>query len=72
MLTTVYCGRAALLRRFLAAAAAGLIMAVLYTLFTAGRTENVVISAIWRCFSFAILSTIGAILTELSLPDVEN
>ncbi|MGA2916705.1 MAG: hypothetical protein ABSE89_11835 [Sedimentisphaerales bacterium] len=72
MLTTVYCGRASLLKRFSASAAAGFIMTVFYTLFTAGQTENVVVATLWRCFVFALLSTIGAILTELSLPDVEN
>jgi hypothetical protein len=69
---TIFCGRASLSKRFSAAAAAGFIMAIFYTLFTAGQTENVVISGLWRCFAFALFSTIGAILTELSLPDVEN
>jgi hypothetical protein len=72
MLTTVYCGRASLLKRFSAAAATGVIMAVLYTLFTVSQTENVVVPALWRCFAFTLFSTIGAVLTELSLPDVEN
>ena len=72
MLITVYCGRASFLKRFSAAAAAGVIMAIFYTLFTVGQTGNVVISALWKCFAFALFSTIGAILTELSLPDVEN
>ncbi|MCX5633315.1 MAG: hypothetical protein NTW93_06560 [Phycisphaerae bacterium] len=69
---TIFCGRASLLKRFSAAAAAGFIIAVLYTLFTISQTENVVVPALWKCFAFALLSTIGAILTELSLPDVEN
>ncbi|MGB8227237.1 MAG: hypothetical protein WCE45_10310 [Sedimentisphaerales bacterium] len=72
MLTTVYCGRASLLKRFSTAAAAGFIMAILYTVFTAGQTENVIVPALWRCFAFTLFSTIGAVLTELSLPDVEN
>jgi hypothetical protein len=28
--------------------------------------------ALWLCFSSTLISVIGAILTELSLPDVEN
>ncbi|MBN1787109.1 MAG: hypothetical protein JW806_01795 [Sedimentisphaerales bacterium] len=68
-LTTIYCGRAGLLKRFSAAALAGLLASVLYTIFSA---SNMGISILYLYFSFAIIAVIGAILTELSLPDVEN
>lgn len=72
MVTTVHCGRAILLRRFFAAAMTGIITALLYTLFTAGLTTDVIVPILWRCFVFALVSVIGAVLTELSLPDIEN
>jgi len=68
-LTTIYCGRARLLKRFSAAALTGFLAAVLYTIFNAA---NAGISAMYWCFSFTLIAVIGAILTELSLPDVEN
>jgi hypothetical protein len=68
-LTTIYCGRARLLKRFSAAAATGFLTAVLYTAFNTG---HIGISAVYRCFSFTLIAVIGAILMELSLPDVEN
>lgn len=71
MLTTVYCGRAVLLKRFFAAGAAGFLTAVLYALFS-GRITDSALNALWWGFSFALTSAIGAVLTELSLPDVEN
>jgi uncharacterized membrane protein len=75
MLTTAYCGRTVLLKRFLASAIAGFLMAILYTVFSAVNVDSasdVIVSALWRCFGFTLISVIGAILTELSLPDVEN
>ncbi len=75
-LTTIYCGRAAMLKRIAASAMTGFLAAVFYTslsiLLSGGAAENPVISAFWRCFSFTIISVIGAILTEILLPDVEN
>jgi len=78
-LTTIYCGRATLLKRFLASAGTGLLAAVFYTIFnvllndaSAGSASNVIIPALWHCFGFTLMAVIGAILTELSLPDVEK
>lgn len=73
--TTIYCGRAALSKRFLASAITGFLTAILYTVFSAvsaGSASDAVVSALWRCFGLTIASIIGAIFTELSLPDVEN
>jgi hypothetical protein len=75
--TTIYCGRAGLLRRFTAAAITGFLTAIFYTFLGVmmnGETaaNNVIASAIWRCFGFTIVSVIGAILTEIFLPDVES
>jgi hypothetical protein len=76
MLTTAYCGRAVLLKRFLAAGAAGFLTAVLFSVLynplQDSDTVLYVIPTLWWCFSFTIISVIGAVLTELSLPDVEN
>ena len=72
---TIFCGRAVLLKRFSASAVAGFLTAVLYTAFSitsGGLTSDVVVSALWQCFGFTLMAVIGAILTELSLPDVEN
>jgi hypothetical protein len=75
-MTTIYCGRASLLKRFVASALTGLLTAILYTLLGvllhSETTENVIISLLWRCFGFALTSVIGAILTEIFLPDAES
>jgi hypothetical protein len=73
---TIFCGRASLLKRFFTAGLAGLLTAVFYT-YLALRVFHVPVSkaivpALWLCFSCALISVIGAVLTELSLPDVEN
>ncbi|PKL49843.1 MAG: hypothetical protein CVV39_02120 [Planctomycetes bacterium HGW-Planctomycetes-1] len=74
--TTIYCGRAGLLKRFTAAAITGFLTAIFYTLLgvlTNGQAvSDIIVSAIWRCFGFTIVSVIGAVLTEMFLPDVEN
>ncbi len=75
VLITAYCGRAALLKRFFAAGVTGFLTAVLYAVFSvarAGSTSGVVAPALWWCFGFTLMAVIGAVLTELSLPDVEN
>jgi hypothetical protein len=79
-LTTIYCGRAAIWERFSAAAFTGILTAIFFTFFithfkgsvSALSEMNWIIFTIWHCFTFALMATIGAILTELSLPDVEN
>jgi hypothetical protein len=75
-ITTIYCGRAGLLKRFSAAAITGFLTAIFYTILgviTNGQAvSDIIVSAIWRCFGFTIVSVIGAVLTEMFLPDVEN
>jgi len=77
ILTTIYCGKASLLKRFACAAVSGLLTAVFYIKWMSFLPDCVSVSvvagpAMWLCFSSTLISVIGAILTELSLPDVEN
>jgi hypothetical protein len=79
-LTTIYCGRAAIWKRFSAAAFTGILTSIFLTFFVthfkgsapAWPESNMIIFTIWHCFTFALMAVTGAILTELSLPDVEN
>jgi hypothetical protein len=79
-LVTIYCGRAAIWKRFSAAAFTGILTSIIFTFFViyfkgsvpASPESNMVIFTIWHCFTFALMMVTGAILTELSLPDVEN
>ena len=73
---TLGCGGAVLWRRFVAAAVCGMLLAGLYTVISAtlGYSVGIINSEIavnlaWRLFIFAILSTIGAIFTEIKLPE---
>ena len=58
-------------KRIIAATIGGLTAALLYTASTVflAATDSIFISFFWRAFVFAILSSIGAILTELTLSD---
>ena len=78
MLVTLGCGGAALWERMVGAAVCGLLLGIFYTAVSAGLQGNhplllgaLMVSCIWRVFVFAIFSVIGAILTELKLPDPE-
>jgi hypothetical protein len=76
-LTTVYCGKAPLLKRFAGSAVSGFLTAVFYAIWmfflpSSIRVSMIIGPALWLCFSSTLISVIGAILTELSLPDVEN
>lgn len=75
-LTTIYCGSAPLLKRVSAAAVCGLLTAIFYTAIVMfiGHIpiSRAIIPAAWLCFGSTLVSAIGAILTELSLGDVEN
>jgi hypothetical protein len=76
-LTTIYCGRASLLKRFACSAASGFLTAVFYMVWMVFLPTRVSVSilagpAMWLCFSSTVISVIGAVLTELFLPDVEN
>jgi hypothetical protein len=74
---TVGCGGATLGRRIIATAVGGLSIAVLYTAATAVMTRGneavdmtlIAKCCFWRMFAFAVLSVIGAMLTELLLPE---
>jgi len=73
---TLACGGAALWKRFIAAAACGSVVGVLYTAVSAILTHsggitagNLVADCLWRIFVFAAFSTVGAIATELKLPE---
>lgn len=73
---TLGCGGMALVKRLLAACACGILVGVLYTGLSAviGRDSGIGVATIaagcvWRVFVFAVLSAIGAIFTELKLPE---
>ncbi|OQA02955.1 MAG: hypothetical protein BWY69_00749 [Planctomycetes bacterium ADurb.Bin401] len=74
--TTIFCGKAALLKRISLSAFSGLLTAAIYTVLSifmnAKPANDVIIAGLWHCFGFSVLAAIGAILTELFLPDVEN
>jgi hypothetical protein len=69
--TTLGCGGAALGKRIAAAAVCGVSTGILYTAVSAmsGYNSSIVASCLWRMFIFAILSAVGAILTEIKLPE---
>jgi hypothetical protein len=73
---TLGCGGATLGERFIGATACGVILGVFYTAFSSMIAPNgafsvtdIAVSCAWRIFIFSILSPIGAIITELKLPD---
>ena len=76
-LVTLGSGGAALGKRIAAAAISGILTAVLATLLSAAiagtslpaDTHLVVVQGVWRVFIFTILSTVGAAITELTLPE---
>lgn len=74
--TTIYCGKASLMRRISLSAFSGLLTALIYTFLTMwlneGALKDVIISALWKLFGFSLMAAIGAIITEMSLPDVEK
>ena len=73
---TLGCGGSALWRRIVAAAVCGILLAAVYTAVSAGLgqvysvpVDRIAVRFMWRGFIFTILSTIGALLTELWLPE---
>jgi hypothetical protein len=75
-LVTLGCGGAEVGKRFVGAAACGAVAGVFYTALSVLLNPNSAISAggiaancLWRVFLFSILSTIGAIVTELKIAD---
>lgn len=77
--TTLGCRGAALGKRIVAAAICGVAVGALYAVFSAILSRNsgiadysLAVTCAWRAFVFAVLSTIGAILTELKLPEPDS
>jgi hypothetical protein len=70
-IVTLGCGGAALTKRLAAAALCGVLIGVISTAISTILSYNggFVATCVWRVFIFAIVSTIGAIITELKLPD---
>ena len=71
---TFGCGGAKLWKRFVAATICGIALGLLYTLISALLIKKMPIGdiaagCVWPVFVFAIVSTIGAIITELRLPE---
>jgi len=68
---TLGCAGAALGKRIVTAAVCGILAGAIYAgiSFFFSHEGGIVASSIWRMFIFAILSTIGAIATEIKLPD---
>ncbi len=76
---TLGCGGAAFWKRVVAAAICGVVVGVLYTTFSAilSRSSGIVAynlttACAWRVLVFAVLSTIGAVVTELKLPEPDS
>jgi len=73
-MVTLGCGGAKLWKRFVAATICGIALGLLYTLVSGLLVKKIPIGdiaagCVWPVFVFAIVSTIGAIITELKLPE---
>jgi hypothetical protein len=75
-MVTLGCGGATLVKRFVGAAACGASIGVFYAAVSAflGHSSGILIgeiatNGVWRIFVFSIFSVLGAIITELKLPD---
>ena len=71
---TFSCGGAKLWKRFVAATICGIALGLLYTVVSALLVKKMPIGdiaagCVWPVFVFSIVSTIGAIITELRLPE---
>lgn len=74
VMVTLGCGGARLWKRIVAAVICGIALGVLYpavsaTLVKEMAAVDIVKACAWRVFIFAMLSTVGAIVTELVLPE---
>jgi len=76
---TLGCSGAKLGKRIGAAAICGVLVGVLYTAISAilghssaSAADNIMAICLWRVFIFTILTTIGAVITELKLPDPDS
>ena len=75
-LVTLGCGGAALSRRIMAGAGAGLSAALLATVASLALVRvngspdaGLLALGVWRVFIFTILSVVGTVLAELTLPE---
>ena len=73
---TLGCGGARLWKRIAAATICGIALGVLYTAISAILVKkmaagDMAAACVWRVFVFAVLSTVGAMATELKLPEPE-
>jgi len=68
---TLACGGAALGKRIVTAAVCGVLAGAIYAGISVllSHDGGIVASCIWRMFIFAILTTVGAITTEIKLPE---
>ena len=68
---TLACGGAALGKRIVTAAVCGVLAGAIYAGISVllSHDGGIVASCIWRMFIFAILATVGAITTEIKLPE---
>ena len=71
---TLGCGGASLWKRIVAATICGITLGVLYTAVSAILVKrlaagDIAVACVWRVFVFPILSIVGAIATELKLPE---
>ncbi len=76
---TLGCGGARLGRRLVTAAICGVLAALFYTGISAILSQgskvlvgDIVVSCAWRIFIFAAVATIGAMVTELNLPEPDS
>ena len=75
-MVTLGCGGATLVKRFVGAAVCGIAVGVFYAAVSAflGHSSGISMgeiatNGVWRIFVFSIFSVLGAIITELKLPD---
>jgi len=74
-LVTLGCGGAALQRRIVSSATCGIVLGGLSTALSVIAAEgtlgphDITVACVWRMFLFGIFAVIGAVLTELYLPD---
>lgn len=69
MVVTIAAGGTVLWKRIISAVVAGCLTAVLYSCLSSVITHQMPANIVWRIFAFTVFSTVGAILTELMLPD---
>jgi len=76
---TLGCGGATLGKRIIAAVVCGVVVALLYSAISAGLGQSygttfgeIAKFCFWRIFIFTILSTLGALFTELELPELDS